>query len=62
MFLNIIIVFILLRILAKRLEDLEKRFRAINQGETVLSPSSILLHGCELTSDETDIETSSIDG
>lgn len=44
------------------MEDLEKRFRTIDQGEAILSPSSILLHGCEITSDETDVETSSIDG
>lgn len=50
------------RVLAKRLEDLEKRLKTISQGEGIMSPSSILFNECANTSDETDIETSSIDG
>lgn len=58
----ILIELILCRILAKRLEDLEKRLKTINQGEAIMSPSQILLNECVNISDETDIETSSIDG
>jgi len=56
------ITLILHRILAKRLEDLEKKLKTIKQGEAILSPSLILLNECLNTSDETDIETNSIDG
>jgi len=52
----------LCRILAKRLEDFEKRLKTINQGEAVISPSKILFNECATPSDETDIETSFIDG
>ncbi|XP_060863997.1 coiled-coil domain-containing protein 149 isoform X1 [Metopolophium dirhodum] len=49
------------KILAKRLEDLEKKMKTINQGEAIMSPSLVLLNECSNTSDETDFETSSID-
>jgi len=53
---------LLYRILAKRLEDLEARLKTINQGEVIMSPSQILFNECATPSDETDIETSSIEG
>lgn len=56
------LILILYRVLAKRLEDLEKRLKTINQGEAIMSPSLILFNECVNTSDETDFETSSIDG
>jgi len=56
------ITLILYRILAKRLEDLEKKIKTINQGEAIISPSLVLLNECSNTSDDTDFETSSIDG
>ncbi|VVC34858.1 Coiled-coil domain-containing protein 149-A [Cinara cedri] len=49
------------KILAKRLEDLEERLKAIKQGEAIISPSQILLNENADTSDETDFDTSSID-
>ncbi|XP_001946800.1 coiled-coil domain-containing protein 149 [Acyrthosiphon pisum] len=49
------------KILAKRLEDLEKKIKTINQGEAIMSPSLVLLNECSNTSDETDFDTSSID-
>ncbi|XP_022171171.1 coiled-coil domain-containing protein 149 isoform X2 [Myzus persicae] len=49
------------KILAKRLEDLEKKIKTINQGEAIMSPSLVLLNECSNTSDDTDFETSSID-
>ncbi|XP_025199573.1 coiled-coil domain-containing protein 149 [Melanaphis sacchari] len=49
------------KVLAKRLEDLENKLKTINQGEAIISPSLVLLNECSNTSDETDIETSSID-
>lgn len=54
--------YILYRILAKRFEDLENRLKSINQGEAIMSPTMILLNDYTNTSDETDIETSSVDG
>lgn len=56
------ITLILYRVLAKRLEDLEKKIKTINQAEAIMSPSLVLLNECSNTSDETDFETSSIDG
>lgn len=53
---------IMFRVLAKRLEDLENKLKTINHGEAIMSPSLVLLNECSNTSDETDIETSSIDG
>lgn len=50
------------RVLAKRLEDLENKLKTINHGEAIISPSLVLLNECSNTSDETDMETSSIDG
>jgi len=44
------------------LEDLEKKIKTVNQGEAIMSPSLVLLNECSNTSDETDFETSSIDG
>lgn len=44
------------------MEDLEKKLKAINLGEAIMSPSQILLNECSNTSDETDIETSSTEG
>ncbi|XP_027845675.1 coiled-coil domain-containing protein 149 [Aphis gossypii] len=49
------------KVLAKRLEDLENKLKTINHGEAIMSPSLVLLNECSNTSDETDIETSSID-
>ncbi|XP_050430255.1 coiled-coil domain-containing protein 149 [Adelges cooleyi] len=47
------------KILAKRLEDLEKQIKSINQGEAILSPSQVLLDKCNMsTSDDTDSDAS----
>ncbi|XP_050527661.1 coiled-coil domain-containing protein 149 isoform X2 [Daktulosphaira vitifoliae] len=48
------------KILAKRLEDLEKNLKNFSQGNAIMSPSQVLLNNCCHSSDETDEDNSFI--